>query len=87
VPVSVTRSVYEPVRRRLDSDALGRLAPVPHRNAAARIVESNAFTVVVVATIAVNAVVLGLQTYDGAVDRWGSLLDASNAGFQSSRSA
>ena len=49
------------------------------RNAAARIVESNAFTVVVVATIAVNAVVLGLQTYDGAVDRWGSTLDAINA--------
>ena len=49
------------------------------RNAAARIVESNAFTVVVVATIAVNAVVLGLQTYDGVVDRWGSTLDAINA--------
>jgi voltage-gated sodium channel len=63
----------------LDSDALGRLAPVPHRNAAARIVESTAFTVVVVATIAVNAVVLGLHTYDGVVDRWGSLLDAVNA--------
>jgi voltage-gated sodium channel len=52
---------------------------VPHRNAAARIVESNAFTIVVVATIAVNAVVLGLQTYDGVVDRWGSTLDAINA--------
>ena len=37
------------------------------------------FTVVVVATIAVNAVVLGLQTYDGVVDRWGSTLDAVNA--------
>ena len=34
------------------------------RNAAARIVDSTPFTVVVVATIAVNAVVLGLQTYD-----------------------
>jgi len=52
---------------------------VTRRNAAARIVESNAFTVVVVATIAVNAVVLGLQTYDGVVDRWGSTLDAINA--------
>ena len=52
---------------------------MPPRNAAARIVESNPFTVVVVATIAVNAVVLGLQTYDGVVDRWGSTLDAINA--------
>jgi voltage-gated sodium channel len=34
---------------------------------------------VVVATIAVNAVVLGLQTYEGVADRWGSLLDAINA--------
>jgi voltage-gated sodium channel len=52
---------------------------MPQRNAAARIVDSVPFTVVVVATIAVNAVVLGLQTYDGVVDRWGSLLDAINA--------
>jgi len=37
------------------------------------------FTVVVVATIAVNAVVLGLQTYDGLEARWGSLLDLVNA--------
>jgi voltage-gated sodium channel len=52
---------------------------VPSRNSAARIVDSHVFTVVVVATIAVNAVVLGLQTYDGVVDRWGSTLDAINA--------
>jgi voltage-gated sodium channel len=61
------------------ADAPGRLPPVPHRNAAARIVDSVPFTVVVVATIAVNAVVLGLQTYDGVVDEWGSTLDAINA--------
>jgi voltage-gated sodium channel len=53
-------------------------AAVPEKNAAARLVDSNAFTLVVVATIAVNAVVLGLQTYDGVVERWGSLLDALN---------
>jgi voltage-gated sodium channel len=52
---------------------------VPGRNAAARVVDSNAFTIVVVATIVVNAVVLGLQTYDGVVEEWGSLLDAVNA--------
>jgi voltage-gated sodium channel len=51
----------------------------PSRNAAARIVDSNLFTIVIVATIAVNAVVLGLQTYDGVVDKWGSTLDAINA--------
>ena len=49
------------------------------RNAAARIVDSTPFTVVVVATIALNAVVLGLQTYEGLEERWGSLLDALNA--------
>jgi voltage-gated sodium channel len=42
-------------------------------------VASPAFTTIVVATIAVNAVVLGLQTYAGVVDRWGALLDALNA--------
>jgi voltage-gated sodium channel len=52
---------------------------VPSRNSAARIVDSTPFTIVVVATIAVNAVVLGLQTYDGVVDRWGATLDAINA--------
>jgi voltage-gated sodium channel len=49
------------------------------RNSLARLVDSNAFTTVVVATIAVNAVVLGLQTYDGIVDRWGRALDLVNA--------
>jgi len=52
---------------------------VPHRNRIAGIVDSTPFTIVVVATIAVNAVVLGLQTYDGVVDNWGSTLDAINA--------
>ena len=49
------------------------------RNALARVVDSPLFTAIVVATIAVNAVVLGLQTYEGVVDRWGGLLDLINA--------
>jgi len=52
---------------------------VHERNALARVVDSPSFTAVVVATIAVNAVVLGLQTYEGVVDRWGDLLDLVNA--------
>jgi voltage-gated sodium channel len=52
---------------------------VSERNALARVVDSSSFTAVVVATIAVNAVVLGLQTYEGVVDRWGNLLDLVNA--------
>jgi voltage-gated sodium channel len=48
-------------------------------NLAARAVESPAFTTVVVATIAVNAAVLGLQTYEGVVERWGGVLDLINA--------
>lgn len=51
---------------------------VPERNSLARVVDSAAFTAVVVATITVNAAVLGLQTYGGVVDRWGSVLDAIN---------
>jgi voltage-gated sodium channel len=46
---------------------------------AARAVDSALFTTIVVATIAVNAVVLGLQTYDGIQERWGSALDLLNA--------
>ncbi len=49
------------------------------RNALARVVDSPTFTTIVVATIAVNAVVLGLQTYEGVVDRWGDWLDVLNA--------
>jgi voltage-gated sodium channel len=45
----------------------------------ARLVDSAPFTAVVVATIAVNAVVLGLQTYEGLEERWGRTLDALNA--------
>jgi voltage-gated sodium channel len=52
---------------------------VAGRNALARAVDSNPFTIVVVATIAVNAVVLGLQTYEGVEDRWGRWLDLLNA--------
>ena len=55
------------------------MAAVSERNALARVVDSPPFTAVVVATIAVNAVVLGLQTYEGVVDRWGDLLDLVNA--------
>jgi voltage-gated sodium channel len=52
---------------------------VAHRNALSRVVDSPTFTTVVVATIAVNAAVLGLQTYEGIEDRWGDLLFAINA--------
>jgi len=48
-------------------------------NLAGRVVDSAPFTTVVVGTIAVNAIVLGLQTYDGVVERWGDLLDVLNA--------
>lgn len=48
------------------------------RNALARVVDSPAFTTVVVTTIAVNAAVLGLQTYQGVVDRWGDWLFVVN---------
>jgi voltage-gated sodium channel len=48
-------------------------------NPIARVVDSTPFTAAVVATIAVNAVVLGLQTYEGVVDRWGRTLDLLNA--------
>jgi voltage-gated sodium channel len=47
-------------------------------NVLARLVDSPAFTAIVVGTIAVNAVVLGLQTYDELEPRWGSTLDALN---------
>lgn len=47
-------------------------------NTAARLVDSIPFTIVVVVTIAVNAVVLGLQTYDGVEERWGRTLDVVN---------
>jgi voltage-gated sodium channel len=52
---------------------------VNERNALARVVDSSAFTTVVVTTILVNAVTLGLQTYEGIEDRWGGLLDLVNA--------
>jgi voltage-gated sodium channel len=54
-------------------------SPEANPNVAARVVDSAPFTSVVVATIAVNAVVLGLQTYDGVVERWGDRLDLVNA--------
>jgi voltage-gated sodium channel len=51
---------------------------VAHRNALARLVDSPAFTTIVVATIVVNAAVLGLQTYEGVEDRWGGWLFVIN---------
>lgn len=51
---------------------------MPERNALARLVDSAAFTTIVVTTIAVNAAVLGLQTYEGLEDRWGELLFVIN---------
>ena len=48
------------------------------RNALARVVDSPIFTTIVVATIAVNAAVLGLQTYEGLEDRWGDALFVVN---------
>ena len=47
-------------------------------NWAARIVASPIFTGVIVATILVNAVVLGLHTYEQIDDRWGLTLDVIN---------
>jgi voltage-gated sodium channel len=41
----------------------------------ARLVESHAFTTVIIGVIIANAVVLGLQTYDAIVDRRGPALD------------
>jgi voltage-gated sodium channel len=51
---------------------------VAQRNVLARVVDSPTFTTVVVTTIAVNAAVLGLQTYQGIEDRWGDWLFAIN---------
>ena len=55
------------------------MSPSSQPNLAARAVDAPAFTAVVVATIAVNAVVLGLQTYDEVVRSWGDALDLVNA--------
>ena len=51
---------------------------MPERNRLARVVDSPTFTAVVVATIVVNAAVLGLQTYEGLEDRWGDALFVIN---------
>ena len=64
---------------RRHADALATITRVGERNSLARVVDSRLFTSIVVATIAVNAVVLGLQTYEGVVDRWGGALDVVNA--------
>ncbi len=54
------------------------MTAVAERNALARVVDSPVFTTIVVTTIAVNAAVLGLQTYEGVVDRWGDWLFVIN---------
>ena len=46
-----------------------------------RLVESNAFVGTILAVILANAVVLGLQTYDGVDDRWGDVLDTLDTIF------
>jgi voltage-gated sodium channel len=52
--------------------------PVP-RNRLALIVDSTPFTIAIVAVIIVNAVVLGLDTYEGIDERWGDQLALVNA--------
>jgi voltage-gated sodium channel len=54
-------------------------APPP--GALARLVDSPFFTTLVLAVIIANAVVLGLQTYDDLVRRYGDLLDLLNDVF------
>jgi voltage-gated sodium channel len=68
-------------RRRGHVRRRGRENPgaLAERNALARLVDSPTFTTIVVTTIAVNAAVLGLQTYQGIEDRWGDVLFAINA--------
>jgi voltage-gated sodium channel len=51
------------------------------KGALARLVDSAAFTGVVLTVIVANAVVLGLQTYDGLVREHGRLLDVLNDAF------
>jgi voltage-gated sodium channel len=46
-----------------------------------RLVDSAAFNTVIIAVIVANAVVLGLQTYHGVVDRYGDTLDLLNGLF------
>jgi voltage-gated sodium channel len=46
-----------------------------------RLVDSHAFNTAIIAVIVANAVVLGLQTYPGVVDRYGDALDLLNGIF------
>jgi voltage-gated sodium channel len=46
-----------------------------------RLVDSNAFNNTIIAVIVANAVVLGLQTYPGIVERYGPTLDVLNGVF------
>ena len=46
-----------------------------------RLVDSAAFNTTIITVIVANAVVLGLQTYQGVVDRYGDALDLLNALF------
>jgi voltage-gated sodium channel len=54
---------------------------VPPRTPLQRVVDSPLFAAVVLGVIVANAVVLGLQTYDELVRRYGGLLDALNDVF------
>ena len=53
-----------------------------HRNSLARVVDSNPFTVVVVATITVNAVVLGLQIGRGDRGALGRTAECAECGLR-----
>jgi voltage-gated sodium channel len=46
-----------------------------------RLVDSAPFNTTILTIIIANAVVLGMQTYDGVLDRWGDQLDFLNALF------
>ena len=53
----------------------------PERNALARLVDSTLFGAAVLTVILANAVILGMQTYDGLVREHGDLLDLLNEIF------
>jgi voltage-gated sodium channel len=67
--------VYE--RRRQENDA-SVSSVAPQVNWAGRVVASPIFTRIIVTTILVNAVVLGLHTYDSIDERWGTALYVIN---------
>jgi len=84
-PVAGVSLIRLSLRRAPAAEALrsrqnpGVRAPSEQPNRAARLVASPAFTAVVVTVILVNAVVLGLHTYESIDERWGRVLDVLNA--------